>query len=439
MGQAAFDDVDEQALVGFGAALGEGGFQVQVQIDRAQAHAATGFFGHHLQLHVLFGLQADHQAVDRLARRVREDGEGQVGELDHDLRAALGHAFAGAQKNRHVGPAPVVDVGFEGHKGFGVAVGWDVVFLQITFGRLAARGARAVLTAHGVAGQIGHRHRTQRAQDLEFFVAYRVGVERDGGLHGHDAQQLQQVVLDHVAHGAGAVVKARAAAHAHALGHRDLDALDVRAAPQRLKNRVAKAQHHEVLHRLFAEVVVDAEDLRFLEVAAHFVVDLTRRGQVVAQGFFQHHAAARIDQVRAVQVAANVREQAGRGGQVIDAVRAGLQRLAQGGEARALGRVHCGEVQAVQKALPHGGLHGAGIDEAHHLVLDEGQKLFAAPRLAAQGVDACVLGQVVVPVRHVQRRQEFANREVAHAAKNHHVQRGFRCAAGVHVRLKVVT
>ena len=117
--------------------------------------AAGGAFGHHLQLDVFLGLQADHQAVDRLVRRVAEDGEWQVGELDHDLRLARRQPLAGAQEDRHVGPAPVVDVGLERDKGFGVAAFGYVGFLQVTDRGLAVGGTGGVLAAHGVGGDVG--------------------------------------------------------------------------------------------------------------------------------------------------------------------------------------------------------------------------------------------------------------------------------------------
>ena len=47
---------------------------------------------------------------------------------------------------------------------------------------------------------------------------------------------------------------------AEALGHRDLHVLDVVAVPDRLEERVGEAEVEDVLHRLLAEVVVDAED-----------------------------------------------------------------------------------------------------------------------------------------------------------------------------------
>ena len=313
-------------------------------------------------------------------------------------------------------------MGLEGHKGFGAAVGRNVVFLQVANGGIALAGSGAVLAAHGVAGHVGHAHGAQRAQHLELFVAHGIGVERNGRLHGHDAQQLQQVVLQHVAHGPGAVVEPGAAAHAHALGHGDLHALDVGAAPQGFEDGVAKAQHHQVLHGFFAQVVVDAEGLAFGEVAAHFVVDFAGRGQVVAQRFFEHDAAAGGNQPGPRQVGADGGEQAGRGGQVVHPVGAWLQGGGQGGEVAGLGGIDADVVQALQKALPGFGILGFGFGKPRHLVLDEGQKRSLIPGLAAQAVDAGGRRQVVVQVRGVERRQQLAHREVTHPAKNDQIE-----------------
>ena len=52
---------------------------------------------------------------------------------------------------------------------------------------------------------------------------------------------------------------------AELLGHGDLDVVDVAAVPDGLEDGVAEAQRQDVLHRLFAQVVVDAEDLVLVE------------------------------------------------------------------------------------------------------------------------------------------------------------------------------
>ena len=49
------------------------------------------------------------------------------------------------------------------------------------------------------------------------------------------------------------------------LGHVDLDVVDVLAVPDRLEEAVGEAQGEDVLRRLLAEEVVDAEDLVLVE------------------------------------------------------------------------------------------------------------------------------------------------------------------------------
>jgi hypothetical protein len=86
---------------------------------------------------------------------------------------------------------------------------------------------------------------------LQLLVAHRLRLEARGGLHGDEAEELHQVVLHHVAHGAGAVVVGPAALDPHRLGHGDLDVVDVVVVPQGLEEEVAEADGHEVLDRSF--------------------------------------------------------------------------------------------------------------------------------------------------------------------------------------------
>jgi hypothetical protein len=87
----------------------------------------------------------------------------------------------------------------------------------------------------------------QRLSDRSTFsfssrTASRVGSDRR--LHGQRAQQLQRMVLHHVAQGAGLVVEGAALFHAQVLGDRDLDVGDVLAPPDGLEQRVAEAQRN---------------------------------------------------------------------------------------------------------------------------------------------------------------------------------------------------
>ena len=66
---------------------------------------------------------------------------------------------------------------------------------------------------------------------------------------------------DHVAIGAGLLVEADALAEIERLRHVDLDVVDEIAVPDRLEEAVAEPESQDVLRRLLAEEVIDAEDL----------------------------------------------------------------------------------------------------------------------------------------------------------------------------------
>ena len=69
------------------------------------------------------------------------------------------------------------------------------------------------------------------------------------------------MVGHHVAQRAGGVVGLAALLDADRLGDGDLHVVDVVAVPQRLEEAVGEAEDQDVLHRLLAEIVIDAEDL----------------------------------------------------------------------------------------------------------------------------------------------------------------------------------
>ena len=132
--------------------------------------------------------------------------------------------------------------------------------------------------------------RLDGAERLDLFEADRVGVERPRHFHRHQREQLREVVLHHVAERAGGVVIAGPRADAERFGDRDLDTLDALAVPRRLDEAVAEAQDQQVLNRFLPEIVIDPVDLLLLEVAMDQLVELLRRAQIPAEGFFNHQA-----------------------------------------------------------------------------------------------------------------------------------------------------
>src|ERR1700757_5218443 len=101
------------------------------------------------------------------------------------------------------------------------------------------------------------------------------------------------MVRHHVAQGAGGVVVIAAAADGKRFGDRDLNVVDVIAIPDRLEQSVGEAQHHDVLHRLLAEIVIDAENLVFLENAEELLIERMGAGEVGAKRLFDDHAPPR--------------------------------------------------------------------------------------------------------------------------------------------------
>ena len=126
-------------------------------------------------------------------------------------------------------------------------------------------------------------------QTFTFSRRTALGVEARRRLHGDKAQQLHHVVLHHVAQRAGLLVKRPAAFHAQRLRRRNLHVIDVVPIPDRLEDSVGEPEHQNVLHRLLAQIVVDAEDLVLVEDRVHLVIQLARRIQIVAERLLNHH------------------------------------------------------------------------------------------------------------------------------------------------------
>ena len=115
-------------------------------------------------------------------------------------------------------------------------------------GRDAVDVPVAVVLAADVVRRVSRRH---RMEDGEQGVLERVGIARRRDLHRRRADDLHEMVDDHVAQRPDRVVEVPAVLDAEALGHRDLDTLDVVAVPDRLQDRVREAQVQDLLRPIF--------------------------------------------------------------------------------------------------------------------------------------------------------------------------------------------
>src|SRR5207245_8475408 len=110
-----------------------------------------------------------------------------------------------------------------------------------------------------------------------------------GGFHRYESHALQQVVLHDIANGAGLFVKPPASLETEPFRHRDLHAFHVMAVPHRLQEGVREAEEEEILHRLLAEIMVDAEDARLIEYLMQRRVERPRTREVPPEWLFHHN------------------------------------------------------------------------------------------------------------------------------------------------------
>ena len=80
------------------------------------------------------------------------------------------------------------------------------------------------------------------------------------------------MVRHHVAQGASHIEVTAALFHAHRFSYRDLHVVNVVLVPNRFKDAIAEAENQNVLHGLFAQIMVNAENLIFGEHSGEMLV-----------------------------------------------------------------------------------------------------------------------------------------------------------------------
>ncbi|BAS17985.1 hypothetical protein AHiyo8_62880 [Arthrobacter sp. Hiyo8] len=165
--------------------------------------------------------------------------------------------------------------------------------------------------------------------------------------------------------------------------------VNIVGVPQRLEQLVGEAQGQDVLDRLLAKVVVDAEDRVRREDGLHDVVELARGLQVVAEGLLDDHAAplpvAGLRQPVLGELLADLLEGLGRDGQVETVIAAGaagfvqfVQRGAEALERLVVVEFSLDEADALGELVPDGVVErGAGV--RLDVLLDLVREVLVAP------------------------------------------------------------
>ena len=136
-----------------------------------------------------------------------------------------------------------------------------------------------VLASHVVRG-VG---RLDRAIERDLRVLERLRIAAGGRLHGGRTDDLHQVVDHDVPQRADRIVEVSPVLDAEVLGHGDLDGADVVPVPDRLEHRVREPEEQDLLEAHLPEVVVDAEELRLVDVLVQIVGELASRCLVVTE------------------------------------------------------------------------------------------------------------------------------------------------------------
>jgi len=234
----------------------------------------------------------------------------------------------------------------------------------------------------------------------------------------------------HVAVGAGLLVEGAALAQAQRLGHVDLHVVDEVAVPDRLEQAVGEAKGQDVLGRLLAQEMVDAEDALFVEDLVQFLVQRHRAGQVGAEGLF-HDDAGVLHQPRLGQQAHRRQRRTGRHAEVVQAAALGAQRgfgpVHRGGQGLGAGRQRH-VVQQFGKRRP------VGVAEFPAEKLIECAARRQAEAVGVQVVerhaDDAATGDEPRVGQVEQARQQLAPRQVAGGAEQHDHLRKLRTDAG---------
>ena len=263
--------------------------------------------------------------------------------LDAGFGDVEGQALAGPQVERDPLPAPVVDEELHGDESLGRRVGVDPLLAPVARHLLRSDQAGRVLAALDELVDAARLETADGFQYIGFLVAQLVRRERHRRLHGDQAEDLEEVILHHVAERAGPLVIAAPSLDPDLLGDGDLHAVDVAAVPERFLHRVGEAEGEDVLHRLLAQIVIDTVDLRLGEAFGQKDVQIVGGVVVVPERLLADEPGvlAIVGEADVPQVLGDHPHDGGRGRQIEDPVGGGAPSFVEIGELLRQGLVGC--------------------------------------------------------------------------------------------------
>ena len=136
-------------------------------------------------------------------------------------------------------------------------------------------------------GRVGGVERWERRDERILEVLRPTSRRR---LHRGDRDHLHQVVDHHIAESTDGIVEVAAVSDPEVFRHGDLHGLDVVAVPYRFEPRVREPQVQDLFETHLADVVVDTEQLRLIDVLVEFGCQGPGRFEIVAERLLDDHA-----------------------------------------------------------------------------------------------------------------------------------------------------
>ena len=276
--------------------------------------------------------------------------------------------------------------------------------------------------------------RRQRAKDFVLLFADRTGRERGWRLHRHEAENLEEMCHHHVAIGAGLLVESDAIADVERLRHVDLNVIDEVAVPDRLEQAVGETEGEDVLRRLLAEEMIDAENLLFGKYFMQSIVERNRALEIGAERLF-HDDARALGEIGLTKHFDRRQRGARRYAHVVDALAFALEGLLRFFDRRfkSFGAgLQRHVVNRFRKGRPCVFV-GLTVGAFKNRFLGERAKSFRVER-AVRHADDPVFRQKAQDGEMEEARQELLVGKIAGRAKQHHDLRQLRADPGRHFR-----
>src|SRR5262249_38046589 len=146
------------------------------------------------------------------------------------------------------------------------------------------------VTAELPPDDFGRSQRPNCFEQPDLFVSHRFRVPTHGGVHRQQHQDLEHMVLYHIANRTDFFIETPAPLHAEVLGHCDLHARNVVAVPDGFEKRVGKPKIEKILDWFLSQKMVDAENGRLGKRLMKSPVQQLCRRQISAKWFFNDHS-----------------------------------------------------------------------------------------------------------------------------------------------------